>query len=77
MQDSSVSIKDFTYFYPVAPSHFDSLFDSTLQNESLFNNTYVIHLWNELLRRSNINKNEPFVTNSLVGYYFDKYCADY
>lgn len=72
-----ITTKDFTYFYPISPGNFNALFDCTLQNESLFKNTHGIHLWNELLRRNGIDKNQPFHPDSIVEYYFKRYCPNY
>ncbi|SMB78568.1 Mannosyltransferase OCH1 and related enzymes [Pasteurella testudinis DSM 23072] len=76
-QQANCSLKDFTYFYPVDCGNFNSLFDETLTGEKLYKNTYVVHLWNEMLRRGNIDKNKPFNPDSFVGQYFSLYCPEY
>ncbi len=74
--EDKISIKNFTHFYPISAGNWDSLFDNTLTNETLFQNTYAVHLWNEMIRRSDIDKNAPFSIDSFVGKYFDKYCTE-
>ncbi|MGR6979846.1 glycosyltransferase [Testudinibacter sp. P27/CKL/0425] len=75
--NSNVSLKDFTYFYPIDCGNFNSLFNTTLSNEKLYKNTHTVHLWNEMLRRGGIDKENPFDPNSLIGGYFNLYCSDY
>ncbi|TNG88113.1 hypothetical protein FHQ28_02540 [Pasteurellaceae bacterium USgator11] len=70
-------IKDFTFFYPIDCSNFDALFDETLVGEPLYKNTTMVHLWNEMLRRGNIDKNKRFNPDSFVGRYFSLYCSEY
>lgn len=59
--------KPFTYFFPIHHSNWNSFYDTTLKNDlEFFNDTYAIHLWNEMTRRSNFDKNATFDSNSLV-----------
>ncbi|MBE2896359.1 hypothetical protein HPC38_05665 [Pasteurellaceae bacterium HPA106] len=72
-KNNPIKIKDFTHFYPVSAEHFLSLFDHTLSGEKLFKNTYAVHLWNELLRRHNFDKDAPFLNESFVGEQYARY----
>lgn len=57
----------FTHFYPVHSSNWNSIFDETLGDDiELFKNTYAIHLWNEMSKRSPVfDKNADFPQGSL------------
>ncbi len=58
--------KPFTYFYPIYPKNWDSIFDSTFAGGiGMFENTYCIHLWNEMHRRKGMDKNATFASDSL------------
>lgn len=72
---NQIAIKNFTYFYPISAGNWDALFDNTLTNEALFKNTHAVHLWNEMIRRSDTDKNAPLSRNSFIGKYFEKYCT--
>ena len=51
--------KPFTFFYPISHQNWNSIYDSTLGKDStLFNDTYAIHLWNEMYRIENFDKNK-------------------
>jgi len=59
--------KPFTYFYPVDPLNWRCLFDETLKGEdSFYNTSYAVHLWNELLRREAFCKEGPFHPDSFM-----------
>lgn len=60
--------KPFTYFYPIHSSNWRAVFDETLADDiKLFSNTYAIHLWNEMIRRSKgFDKNATFPKRSLI-----------
>ncbi|WP_263081123.1 glycosyltransferase [Endozoicomonas sp. Mp262] len=59
--------KPFTYFFPIHPGNWYTIFDNTFfNNSSFFNGSYTVHLWNEMLRGSNLNKNSTFEENSLI-----------
>ena len=59
--------KPHTYFYPIHHANWDSVFDHTFADGFPINKeTYCIHLWNEMLSRSNIDKNANFPPNSLI-----------
>jgi len=60
--------KPYTWFYPVHWSNWRAIFDSTLANDaSLFSHTYILHLWNEMLRREpGFDKNADFPKDSLI-----------
>ena len=58
--------KPFTYFFPIHPGNWYTIFDDTFKdNMSFFNGSYAVHLWNELLRKANFNKNDTFSKDSL------------
>ena len=61
--------KSHLVFFPVSPLHWDTIYDRTFENEStnLFENTYAIHLWNEMSRRTaGFDKNDRFHSSSLI-----------
>jgi hypothetical protein len=67
--------KPFTFFYPIAYSNWDSIFDDTFKEDSVFfKSTYTIHLWNEMFRRRNkFDKNATFSKHSLIEQLKSKY----
>jgi len=59
--------KPYTYFYPITCENWQCIYDSTFTNESPFyKNSHALHLWNELLRQNNIDKDGNFEENSLI-----------
>lgn len=70
--------KPFTYFFPVHCANWKTIFDETLaQDTDLFADTYAIHLWNEMGRRSEgFDKNASFPENSLIEQLKSKYLYD-
>lgn len=66
--------KPFTYFFPVSSQNWDSIYDATFVNDkTLFSDTYAIHLWNEMSRIDNFDKNARRVKGSLIEQLRDKY----
>ncbi len=58
--------KPFTHFFPVHCNNWDAVFDGTLGDDiELFSSTYTIHMWNEMTRKYNVNKNGSFPKDSL------------
>ncbi len=58
--------KDYNYFYPVHFTCWHSVFDGSISEEILSGcNTFSIHLWNEMIRRACLDKNQTFPENSL------------
>lgn len=76
-QAQDVATVDFRHFYPVCADNFGALFDGTLAEEPLYQATRAVHLWNEMLRRNGVDKNQPYAPQSLIGRYFAKYCPNY
>ncbi|MEW4453625.1 hypothetical protein AB1L30_13205 [Bremerella sp. JC817] len=59
-----------TVFYPVSGAHWESPFDQTYaESYQLFQATRGVHLWNEILRRSDFDKDAPYQPGSLMDYY--------
>lgn len=59
--------KPFTYFYPIHYTCWDSIFDNTLSKDSdLFSDTHAIHLWNEMARLQNFDKDGVYPKESLI-----------
>ena len=59
--------KPFTYFYPIHYSLWNTVFDETLKDDGqLFAHTYAIHLWNEMGRNVDFDKNATFPKDSLI-----------
>ncbi|WP_432474593.1 glycosyltransferase [Amphritea sp. HPY] len=57
----------FIAFYPVTCSCWQSIFDDTFADSAdLFSGTYAVHLWNEMLRRDGLGKDDTFSFNSLI-----------
>lgn len=61
----------YTYFYPVACHHWESIFDDTLKDDKqLFKHTYAVHLWNEMIRRNpEFDKDADFHPDSLFEHF--------
>lgn len=58
--------KPFYYFYPTAGVQWQAAFDGTLPYTlEFFANSYTIHLWNEMMRQAEFDKNGTFPPNSL------------
>ena len=55
-------------FYPVPSEDFMSIFDEASSDyyETMWRNSYAIHLWNERLRRRGYDKNANFSKHSLL-----------
>lgn len=63
-----------TVLYPVSGAHWRSPFDTTYErNYKLFNATRGIHLWNEILRRCDFDKDAPYEPGSLMEHYQQLY----
>ncbi len=59
--------KPFTYFYPISNNNWNSIYDTTLSKDfNLFHDTYAIHLWNEMSRIENFDKNKRQDKASLI-----------
>lgn len=60
--------KPFMFFFPIHYSNYYCVFDTSLNgDQELFNNTYGLHLWNEMFRgNKDFNKNAQFHENSLI-----------
>ena len=70
-------ILPFWHFYPVPHSHWRSIFDGSLVgNLEFLGNARCLHLWNEMLRRHGIDKNQRFVPNSLIETLRQRYLPD-
>lgn len=66
--------RPFTYFFPISNQNWNSIYDATLANdELLFTDTYAIHLWNEMSRIENFDKNARRDQHSLIEKLRDKY----
>ena len=64
----------FTYFYPIAWQNAKCIFDATLSRDvSMFLDTHAIHVWNEILRKSGIDKRGPFPKDSLFRQLLEQY----
>jgi len=65
----------YIYFYPVHHSCWEAIFDETFKHDvALFNNSYAIHLWNEMMRRDNtFDKDACFPEESLFEQLKTKY----
>lgn len=58
--------KPFTFFYPILACNGKHIFDETLKNDvSLFHDTHAIHLWNDVITKSGLEKNSDFPKESL------------
>ena len=58
--------KPYNYFYPIHFRSWHSVFDGKISEEILSDcNNFSIHLWNEMIRRSFLDKNLIFPENSL------------
>ena len=55
-------------FYPINPTNWDAIFDSTYASGmGAFQDSYAIHLWNEMMRRKpGFDKNGRFPADSLI-----------
>lgn len=61
-------------FYPVPWTAWRSIFDGTIRGDlDALNGSYCIHLWNEMLRRNQIDKNARFPRHSLIESLRDRY----
>ncbi len=60
--------KPITYFYPIHPKCWDSIFDATYHDlDAFFPDSYAIHLWNEMIRQqTQIDKNGTHGPSSLI-----------
>jgi hypothetical protein len=60
--------KPYTTFYPVNALNWDAIFNETFASGlSLFQDSYAIHLWNEMMRRAEgFDKNGRFPAGSLI-----------
>lgn len=68
--------KEFTYFYPIHYSNFQTIFNETLGDDiNLFSTTYAIHFWNEMLRtrKEKYDKNGIYSEKSLFEQLKKKY----
>lgn len=67
--------KPYTYFYPIYPRNWKSIFDDTFSNDyCLHHNSYAIHIWNEFLRRdASFNILKDADKGSLFSYLVQKY----
>ncbi|AWX15421.1 hypothetical protein CEP48_04200 [Mergibacter septicus] len=66
------------YFYPIAWQNWQDLITANKINlEQLPSESCAIHLWNEMWRRGNIDKNKPLDPNCLVEKLFKLYCPNY
>lgn len=69
--------KPFTYFYPISHHNWKSIYDTTLSKDyDLFHDTYAIHLWNEMSRIDNFDKNLRQDKNSLIEILRNKYLEE-
>tara|TARA_Y100000310_G_scaffold313849_1_gene362657 strand:+ start:1665 stop:2393 length:729 start_codon:yes stop_codon:yes gene_type:complete len=59
-------VKPWEWFNPIGFEQFGMLFDETFGDMNL-ENSYTLHLWNEMWRRAGINKNQNFSKESLFG----------
>lgn len=70
-------ILPFWHFYPIPYSHWRSIFDSSLAgNLEFLGNARCLHLWNEMLRRHGIDKNQRFAPDSLIETLRRRYLPD-
>ena len=58
-------VKPWSFFNPIGFEQFGMLFDDTFGNINL-EDSYTLHLWNEMWRRSGIDKDRAFPKNSLL-----------
>lgn len=59
--------KPFMFFFPVHFSNWHTVYDDSFKSgDTFFDDTYAIHLWNEMTRRENFDKNATFPENSLI-----------
>lgn len=59
--------KPFTFFYPISHHNWNSIYDTTLGKDvNLFHDTFAIHLWNEMSRIENFDKNKRQDKASLI-----------
>jgi hypothetical protein len=58
------------YFYPIHYSNFNKLYSTNTEDvmmvDNKIKNSYIIHLWNEFISRSNINKFDNTINNSWI-----------
>ncbi|WP_026971224.1 glycosyltransferase [Aliagarivorans marinus] len=58
----------FSAFYPIHHSSAAAMFSKGSQQlNALLENSYAVHLWNEVLRKRGVDKNAGFEPDSLVG----------
>jgi len=61
-------------FYPIHWSEWELLFNGKLSlHDSRFEQTYTIHLWNEMISRSDLRKEKRFSKNSIVQGFLNEY----
>ncbi|MBI1247230.1 hypothetical protein GC197_05220 [bacterium] len=66
-----------TVFYPVSGAHWESPFDQTYsQCPQLYNATLGVHLWNEILRQNDFDKDAPYEAGSLMDHYEQVYLPE-
>jgi hypothetical protein len=66
-------LKSYSVFNPIPWNQIVILFDPNFDYEYIINNSYCIHLWNEVWRRNDVNKNMKFADGCL----FEKLKKDY
>jgi hypothetical protein len=68
--DKYFDTEETNIFYPIDASSFELMFSNNKKNvdylETITENSYVIHLWNEMTRRHFINKNKLPPKNSFL-----------
>ncbi len=61
-------------FYPISWENWSHIYDSNTKNDlKNYENSYCIHLWNEMSRRNKFDKNSMFEKNSLIEILREKY----
>jgi hypothetical protein len=53
-------VKPYHFFNPIPWNQIDLLFNNSVDMQSIMDNCFCVHLWNEIWRRSNIDKNSKF-----------------
>lgn len=68
------TLKPYYYFYPIHPDNWPYLINGQVTpSNAIFDQSYGVHLYNELLRRGGVNKNSRFSTSSLLGKLQERY----
>ncbi len=68
--------KPYYYFYPLPFSFWGCAFDDTFRSGAgFFDQSYCVHLWNEKIRKSSVEKDGPFRKDSLIQHLLDRYAC--